>query len=127
MPPQVPHLSSLAPQNGFSGQLVASSQEDPPQQQLPPSGGAGVVVVHLSSHDATHTLTTEGFVGHPAMQADSDPLGQGSGPQLGLGNAEVVAGVVAGLGLGLAAAVVVAAVVGVDFPAKHWNSHLCLS
>jgi hypothetical protein len=64
------------------------------QQHIPAGAGAGVVVAHSSSHDATHTANTAGFVGHPCMHADSDPPGQGLGG--GLGTVVVVAVVVAG-------------------------------
>lgn len=66
------------------------------QQHIPAGAGAGVVVVHSSSHDATHTAKTAGLVGHPLMHADSDPPGQPLGLGLGLGAAVVVAVVVVG-------------------------------
>lgn len=58
------------------------------QQHIPAGTGAGVVVVvvHLSSHEVTQAAKTAGLVGHPAMQAESEPPGQ----SLGLGVAVVV-------------------------------------
>jgi len=121
MPPQLPHWSSLAPQNASSGQLVASSQEDPPQQQFAPEGagagvvgagggvgagagvvgaggagggGAGVVVVpatHLSWQPCTQAANTAGFVGQPAMHAPREPPGQSPDGGAGAGACVVVA------------------------------------
>lgn len=62
------------------------------QQHIPDGTGAGVVVVvvHLSSHEVTQAAKTAGLVGHPAMQAESEPPGQSLGLGLGLGVAVVV-------------------------------------
>jgi len=55
------------------------------QQHIP--AGAAVVVggEHTSSQCDTQVAKMAGYVGHPPMQADSDPPGQSLGVGLGAG------------------------------------------